>query len=150
MVVALVYCAFPQVEANAAARLNAFFEEHETFCSGRAYLIPCKAAGLEWPTVSIFLTSRCFGRTMSEDDLVAKADYLKLSLNNARRALRFWQVRRVVSKDDAAASTVLARGGRCHSTGFVGATRDRGTGAILFGRVRLASLPPVCCTATCA
>lgn len=69
-----------------------------------AFLIPCKAAGLEWATARAILTCRTIGRTMSAQDLdAARTDYAKLSLNNARRILRFWQVRQTVLKDAAAA-----------------------------------------------
>ncbi len=65
-----------------------------------ALLVPCKAAALEWPTVRLILTCKSIGRTMSDHDLDdARADYCKLSLNNARRVLRFWQVRQTASND---------------------------------------------------
>jgi uncharacterized protein (DUF2336 family) len=67
-----------------------------------AFLIPCKAAMLEWPTVRMILTCRSIGRTMSDQDLdTARTDYYKLSQNNAKRVLRFWQVRQTASKDAA-------------------------------------------------
>ncbi len=70
-----------------------------------AFLIPCKAAGLEWPTARAILTCRTIGRTMSAQDLeTARTDYARLSLNNARRILRFWQVRQTVLKDAVAPS----------------------------------------------
>lgn len=63
-----------------------------------AFLIPCKAAGLEWPTVRTILTGRSVGRTVSDQDLdSARADYQKLSQRSAQRVLRFWQVRQAAS-----------------------------------------------------
>jgi hypothetical protein len=60
-------------------------------CSG--LLVPCKAAGLHWPTVSAILQARFAHHTVSEADLAqAKADYLRLSQASAQRVLRFWQV----------------------------------------------------------
>jgi uncharacterized protein (DUF2336 family) len=67
-----------------------------------ALLIPCKAASLEWPTVRMILTCRSVGRTMSDQDLdAARTDYYKLSQNNAKRVLRFWQVRQTASNNSA-------------------------------------------------
>jgi uncharacterized protein (DUF2336 family) len=65
-----------------------------------AFLVPCKAAALDWPTVRVILTCRSIGRTMSDQDVdTARTDYYKLSQNNAKRVLRFWQVRQTTSKD---------------------------------------------------
>jgi uncharacterized protein (DUF2336 family) len=59
-----------------------------------AILVPCKAAALDWPTVRMILTCRSVGRTMSDQDVdTARTEYFKLSQNNAKRVLRFWQVR---------------------------------------------------------
>jgi hypothetical protein len=67
-----------------------------------ALLIPCKAAALEWPTVRMILTCRSISRTTSDQDIdSARTDYYKLSQNNAKRVLRFWQVRETASKDAA-------------------------------------------------
>jgi uncharacterized protein (DUF2336 family) len=67
-----------------------------------ALLIPCKAAALEWPTVRMILTCRSVGRAMSDQDLdAARTDYYKLSQNNAKRVLRFWQVRQTASNSPA-------------------------------------------------
>jgi uncharacterized protein (DUF2336 family) len=64
-----------------------------------AWLIPCKSAGLDWPTVRAILTCRSVGRPMSDQTLdSAKIDYTKLTKNSAGRVLRFWQVRQTVSK----------------------------------------------------
>ena len=79
-----------------------------------AFLIPCKAAGLAWPTVRTMLSSRSIGRTISDQDLdLARADYTKLSQGSARRVLWFWQVRQATAKDGAvgsAPSPTLSRG----------------------------------------
>jgi uncharacterized protein (DUF2336 family) len=63
-------------------------------------LIPCKAAGLKWPTVSAILCNRFAHHTMSAADLTqAKEDYLRLSQPSAQRVLRFWQVRTTATKE---------------------------------------------------
>ena len=68
-----------------------------------ALLVPCKAAALEWPTVRMILTCRSVSRAMSDQDLdAARTDYYKLSQNNAKRVLRFWQVRQTASNNPTA------------------------------------------------
>jgi hypothetical protein len=63
-------------------------------------LIPCKSAGLSWPTVSAILCNRFAHHTTSEADLaLAKREYLKLSQASAQRVLRFWQVRTTATKE---------------------------------------------------
>jgi uncharacterized protein (DUF2336 family) len=63
-------------------------------------LIPCKAAGLKWPTASAILRSRFAHHTMSEADLAqAKEDFLRLSQLNAQRTLRFWQIHATATKE---------------------------------------------------
>ena len=53
-----------------------------------AFLVPCKAAGLEWPTVRAILSCRSIGRIMADSELdEAKADYFKLSAPSAQRVL---------------------------------------------------------------
>ncbi len=67
-----------------------------------AFLIPCKAAELAWPTVRTMLASRVLGRTMSDQDIdLAWTDYSKLSPASAQRVLRFWQVRQATAHDGA-------------------------------------------------
>jgi uncharacterized protein (DUF2336 family) len=57
-------------------------------------LIPCRVAGLSWDTVSAVLDSRLTSGTTGPHELaMAKAHYAKLTLDNAQRMLRFWQVR---------------------------------------------------------
>ena len=75
--------------------------------SREAILVPCKAAGLAWPTVRMIMTSRSVGGTTSEHDIdAARTDYFKLSQTNAQRVLRFWQVRQTAT--DSASAPVVA------------------------------------------
>jgi len=61
-----------------------------------ALLVPCKAAGLEWPAVRCLLEMRA-GQSISEHDLAAAAaEFKKLSSQTAARVLRFWQVSQTV------------------------------------------------------
>jgi uncharacterized protein (DUF2336 family) len=61
-------------------------------------LIPCKAAGLGWETVNAVLDSRfATGRTGPHELAKAQGQYAKLATENARRQLRFWQVRSLSS-----------------------------------------------------
>jgi hypothetical protein len=56
-------------------------------------LVLCKAAGLQWPTVSAFLRIRP-GRVLSSEQLFdASYDFARLAHTTARRVLRFWQNR---------------------------------------------------------
>jgi len=71
--------------------------------SREAILVPCKAAGLDRPTVRIIMTGRSVGGASSEHDLdSARTDYFKLSRGNAQRVLRFWQVRQTATDSGAA------------------------------------------------
>lgn len=57
-------------------------------------LIPCRAAGLRWATVQAVLDSRYVtGRTQPQELAKALAQYRLLTEENARRLLRFWQLR---------------------------------------------------------
>jgi uncharacterized protein (DUF2336 family) len=57
-------------------------------------LVPCKAAKLRWETVSAILESRFATGSMRPVELAtAERQYAELTLENARRLLRFWQVR---------------------------------------------------------
>jgi len=61
-------------------------------------LIPCRVAGLKWETVAAVLDSRFASGTMGRHELAkAREQYAKLTLDNARRLLRFWQVRPAVT-----------------------------------------------------
>ncbi len=65
-----------------------------------AWVIPCRVAGLDWPTVRVILSCRAMGRAMTDQSLdAARADYYKLSQASAARVLRFWQVRQTAAKD---------------------------------------------------
>jgi hypothetical protein len=87
-------------EAPLALVENLLQSEHR-----EAILVPCKAAALDWPTVRIILTCRTVGRTMSDQDVdTARTDYFKLSQSNAKRVLRFWQVRQTAA-NNASTST---------------------------------------------
>jgi uncharacterized protein (DUF2336 family) len=57
-------------------------------------LIPCRAAGLSWETVQAVLDSRFATGKMGPHELAkAQGQFTKLTTENARRLLRFWQVR---------------------------------------------------------
>ncbi|HEX4407371.1 MAG TPA: DUF2336 domain-containing protein [Xanthobacteraceae bacterium] len=58
-----------------------------------ALLVPCKAAGLAWPTVKIVLQARLEGQPAAEKIIaLAQTDYAKLSASTALRTLRFMSV----------------------------------------------------------
>jgi uncharacterized protein (DUF2336 family) len=57
-------------------------------------LIPCKVAGLSWETVHAVLDSRfATGRTGSHELAKARDQFGKVTIENARGVLTFWQVR---------------------------------------------------------
>lgn len=57
-------------------------------------LVPCKAAQLSWETTSAILESRyATGSMKPADQAKAKTQFSRLTTENARRQLRFWQVR---------------------------------------------------------
>lgn len=57
-------------------------------------LVPCKAAGLGWETVHAVLESRFATGSMGPRELaVARRQFAELTVENACRLLRFWQVR---------------------------------------------------------
>src|SRR5215213_3116776 len=59
-------------------------------------LVPCRAAGLSWDTVAAVLDSRFASGSVGRHELAkAKEQYSKLSLDSARRLLKFWQARAV-------------------------------------------------------
>jgi uncharacterized protein (DUF2336 family) len=63
-----------------------------------AFLVPCKASDLQWPTARLILTCRTVGHKTTAEDLDrARSDYLQLSTNVAQRILRFWQIRETAS-----------------------------------------------------
>lgn len=56
-------------------------------------LVPCRAAGLQWPSTKAILECR-FSRELSEAELKqAESEFKKLTVASAQRLLRFWQVR---------------------------------------------------------
>lgn len=59
-----------------------------------ALLVPCRAGGLEWPTVRNILKNRPAPQPISERDLGRAAiEYEKLSQTTALRVMRFWHAR---------------------------------------------------------
>jgi uncharacterized protein (DUF2336 family) len=57
-------------------------------------LIPCKAAGLGWETVRAVLESRFATGSIGPPELEKiKGQFARITADNARRLLRFWQVR---------------------------------------------------------
>jgi uncharacterized protein (DUF2336 family) len=59
-------------------------------------LVPCKAAGLKWPTVAMILKNRFAHHSIPDEELAhARRDYLMLSQASAQRTLRFWLVRTI-------------------------------------------------------
>jgi uncharacterized protein (DUF2336 family) len=54
-------------------------------------LVPCKAAGVSWPTLRALLQSDVLGRMAPDDELIKfKNDYNKLSYVTASKVLEFW------------------------------------------------------------
>lgn len=67
-----------------------------------ALVIPCKAAGLDWPTAkAIMRLNRVHAAASDEAFEAAKQSFQKLSVSAAQRILRFWQVRSSVTPVDA-------------------------------------------------
>jgi len=61
-------------------------------------LVPCKVAGLAWETVHAVLDSRFATGAMAPQEVAkAQTQFARLTTENARRLLRFWQVRSVSS-----------------------------------------------------
>jgi uncharacterized protein (DUF2336 family) len=57
-------------------------------------LVPCKAAGLQWETVTAVLDSRFMSGTTKPDELTKlKEKYAALSVDEAHRLLKLWAVR---------------------------------------------------------
>jgi hypothetical protein len=57
-------------------------------------LVPCKAAELGWETVRAVLESRFATGSLKPLELAnARRQFDNMSVENARRILRFWQVR---------------------------------------------------------
>lgn len=67
-----------------------------------ALLVPCKAAGLGWPTVRAILEMRGTRSAISEHDIESAAvEFAKLSKSTAGRVLRFWRVRQTTQAQAA-------------------------------------------------
>lgn len=64
-----------------------------------ALIIPCRAAGLGWPTVRALLQTRSKGLIASTELNELKNDYGRLSIPTAQRVLRFWCVQKAAGKD---------------------------------------------------
>ena len=65
-------------------------------------LIPCKVAALSWETTSAVLECRYSSGSMAPAELAkAKSQFVKLATENAKRLLRFWQVRSTASPSGA-------------------------------------------------
>jgi uncharacterized protein (DUF2336 family) len=57
-------------------------------------LVPCKVAGLSWETVHAVLESRLASGSMGPHELAnARSQFGRMTVENARRLLSFWQVR---------------------------------------------------------
>ena len=57
-------------------------------------LVPCRVAGLSWETTSAMLEARYSTGSMGPVELAkAKGQFAKMTTENARRLLNFWQVR---------------------------------------------------------
>ena len=68
-----------------------------------ALLIPCRAAGLDWPTAKAVTQLNPCHRALTDDRYEQlHKDYQKLSAETAQRIIRFWQVR---SKTEVAVPT---------------------------------------------
>jgi uncharacterized protein (DUF2336 family) len=68
-------------------------------------LVPCKAAGLSWPTLRALLQGDVFGRTASDDELIKfKNDYNKLSFATAKKVLEFWSEHQTYAKSPSGRS----------------------------------------------
>src|ERR1700730_18528061 len=69
---------------------------------GDGVLIPCKVAGLGWETVHAVLESRFATGAMAPHELAkASGQFARITTENARRLLRFWQVRSSPSPSSA-------------------------------------------------
>jgi uncharacterized protein (DUF2336 family) len=64
-----------------------------------ALIIPCRAAGLGWPTVRALLQTRSKGPIAPNEINDLKNDYGRLSIPTAQRVLRFWCVQKAAGKD---------------------------------------------------
>ena len=92
---------FEETIAGLALRCSAPIDIIDRLMQGAridALLIPCKAAGLGWPTTRAIIRLNPAHSITSEDDFeAAKQDFQKLSVAAAQRIMRFWQVRSSVT-----------------------------------------------------
>ena len=92
---------FEETIAGLALRCSAPIDIIDRLMQGAridAMLIPCKAAGLAWPTTRAIIRLNPAHSITSEDDFeIAKQDFQKLSIAAAQRIMRFWQVRSTVT-----------------------------------------------------
>jgi uncharacterized protein (DUF2336 family) len=92
---------FEEAIAGLALRCSAPIDIIDRLMQGAridAVLIPCKAAGLAWPTTRAIIRLNPAHSITSEDDFeIAKQDFQKLSIAAAQRIMRFWQVRSSVA-----------------------------------------------------
>jgi hypothetical protein len=57
-------------------------------------LVPCRAAGLSWETTAAILECRYLTGSLGPAELAkVKGQFAKMTAENARRLLRFWQIR---------------------------------------------------------
>ena len=57
-------------------------------------LVPCRAAGLSWETTAAILECRYSTGSLRPAELArAKGHFAKMTTENGRRLLRFWQIR---------------------------------------------------------
>ena len=62
-------------------------------------LIPCRSARLNWPSVETILRNRPMSAPINEQSLaLAQRDYRKLSMETAKRTVRFWQLHNKIEK----------------------------------------------------
>jgi uncharacterized protein (DUF2336 family) len=92
---------FEEAMASLSLRCTAPIEIIDRLMQGNrmdALLIPCKAAGLSWPTAKAIIRLNAAHAATSEDEFEsAKKDFTNLSVAAAQRIMRFWQVRSSVS-----------------------------------------------------
>jgi uncharacterized protein (DUF2336 family) len=69
-------------------------------------LIPCKAADLQWATVSAILKNRFAHHSITDEELAdCKSNFAALSKATAQRTLRFWMVRNTTATHSATAAS---------------------------------------------
>jgi uncharacterized protein (DUF2336 family) len=62
-------------------------------------LIPCRSAGLNWPSVEAILRNRQVSQPIDEQTLaLAQKDYRKLSMETAQRTMRWWLIHNKIEK----------------------------------------------------